>query len=223
MRILIVEDDDLVAQGLKHGLQQLGYTCDVARSAEEAEVCIGGEVFDMALVDVSLPKADGLSFIRQLRSRGNHLPALVLTARDSMDDTVSGLDAGADDYMTKPYRLPEVAARIRALIRRSNAIADACLRHDGLCLDTRAHTATLNGAALDLTNREWAILEILLMASPAVVSKDKLMQRLAGWDRDITPNAIEVHLSRLRQKLAAGNIVIRTVRGIGYRIDAPQN
>lgn len=223
MRILIVEDDSLVAQGLKEGLQQLGYTCDVARSAEEAEVCVSDEVFDIALVDIALPKADGLSFIRQLRSRGNPLPALVLTASGSMDDTVRGLDAGADDYMSKPYRLPEVAARIRALIRRSNAIADACLRHDGVCLDTRSHTATLNGAELELTNREWAILEMLLMASPAVVSKDKLVQRLAGWDKDITPNAIEVHLSRLRQKLASGSIVIRTVRGIGYRVDAPNN
>lgn len=223
MRILIVEDDNLVAQGLKQGLQKMGYTCDVACSAEEAEICINGEAFDIALVDIGLPKADGLSFIRQLRSRGNHLPVLILTASDSMDATVNGLDAGADDYMTKPYRLPEVAARIRALIRRSNAIADASLRHDGLCLDTRAHTATLDGTALELTNREWAMLEILLMASPAVVSKDKLVQRLAGWDKDITPNAIEVHLSRLRHKLSTGSIVIRTVRGIGYRIDAPKN
>lgn len=223
MRILIVEDDRLVAQGLKEGLQQLGYTCDVAHSAEEAEICVTDEVFDMALVDISLPRADGISFIRNLRNRGHSLPALILTASGSMDDTVRGLDSGADDYMTKPYRLPEVAARIRALIRRSNAIADACLRHDGLCLDTRSHAATLNGERLDLTNREWAILEMLLMASPAVVSKDKLVQSLAGWDKDITSNAIEVHLSRLRQKLLAGSIVIRTVRGIGYRVDAPSN
>jgi DNA-binding response OmpR family regulator len=223
MRILIVEDDRLVARGLKEGLQQLGYTCDVAHSAEEAEICVTDEVFDMALVDISLPRADGISFIRNLRNRGHSLPALILTASGSMDDTVRGLDSGADDYMTKPYRLPEVAARIRALIRRSNAIADACLRHDGLCLDTRSHAATLNGERLDLTNREWAILEMLLMASPAVVSKDKLVQSLAGWDKDITSNAIEVHLSRLRQKLLAGSIVIRTVRGIGYRVDAPSN
>lgn len=223
MRILIVEDDSLVAQGLKQGLMQLGYTVDVASSAEEAEVCVQGEVFDIALVDLSLPRADGLQFIGQLRARGNHLPTLILTASDSMEDTVKGLDAGADDYMTKPYRLPEVAARIRALIRRSHALADACLRHDGICLDTRTRTATLNDAALDLTNREWAILEMLLMASPAVVSKDKLAQRLAGWDKDITPNAIEVHISRLRQKLSADSIPIRTVRGIGYRIDAPKN
>jgi DNA-binding response OmpR family regulator len=223
MRILIVEDDNLVAQGLKQGLQQQGYTVDVARSAEEADVCVLTEAFDIALVDIGLPKADGLHFIRQLRARGDHLPALILTASDSMDDTIRGLDAGADDYMTKPYRLPEVAARIRALIRRSNAVTDACLRHDGLCLDTRSRTATLNEEALELTKREWSILEMLLMASPAVLSKDKLVQGLAGWDKDITPNAIEVHVSRLRQKLAPGAIVIRTIRGIGYRVDAPQN
>lgn len=223
MRILIVEDDNLVAQGLKQGLQQQGYTVDVARSAEEADACVQAEAFDIALVDIGLPKADGLHFIRQLRARGNHLPALILTASDSMDDTIRGLDAGADDYMTKPYRLPEVAARIRALIRRSNAVADACLRHDGLCLDTRSRTATLNEETLDLTKREWSILEMLLMASPAVLSKDKLVQGLAGWDKDITPNAIEVHVSRLRQKLAPGAIVIRTIRGIGYRVDAPHN
>lgn len=223
MRILIVEDDALVASGLKQGLLQLGYTVDVATSAEMAESFVSAEKFDMALVDIGLPKADGLHFVRQLRGRGDHLPVLILTARESMEDTIRGLDAGADDYMTKPYRLPEVAARMRALIRRSNAVTDACLRHDGVTLDTSSHTATLNDEPLDLTNREWAILEMLLMASPAVVSKEKLVQSLAGWDKDITANAIEVHVSRLRNKLFAGNIVIRTVRGIGYRVDAPAN
>lgn len=223
MRILIVEDDKLVAQGLKQGLQQLGYTVDVAGSAEEAELCIQGESFDIALVDIGLPKADGLHFIRQLRSRGDHLPALILTASDGMEDTIRGLDAGADDYMTKPYRLPEVAARIRALIRRANAVTDACLSHDGLRLDTLSRTATLNDEPLELTRREWAILELLLMTSPAVVSKKRLVQCLAGWDKDITQNAVEVHVSRLRHKLADGNVVIRTVRGIGYRVDAAKN
>ncbi len=222
MRILIVEDDQPVALGLKQGLQKQGYTVDLAGSAEEADLCVQRETFDMALVDIALPNADGLHFIRQLRRRGDHLPALILTASDNMDDTISGLDAGADDYMTKPYRLPEVAARIRALIRRSHAVTDACLKHDGLCLDTRTRTATLNDMPLELTKREWAILEILLMASPSVVSKDRLVGSLAGWDKDITTNAIEVHVSRLRHKLAAGTIVIRTVRGIGYRVDAPQ-
>ena len=223
MRILIVEDDALVADGLKQGLQQLGYTVDVATSAEEAEAFVGSESFNLALVDIGLPGADGLTFIQRLRERDNRLPALVLTARESMEDTVRGLDAGADDYITKPSRLPEVAARMRALIRRAHAVSDSCLRHNGLALDTRARAATLDGEPIELTNREWAILEMLLMASPAVVSKDRLVQSLAGWDKDITPNAIEVHVSRLRGKLAAGAVVIRTVRGIGYRVDAPAN
>lgn len=220
MRILVVEDDSLVASGLKQGLTQAGYTVDLAGSAEEAGQCLQGENFDLAIVDIGLPKADGLSFIRGLRSRGNTLPVLVLSARGSMEDTVSGLDVGADDYLAKPFRLPELIARIRALIRRSHAVADACLRHDGLMLDTRSRTATLGGQSVELTNREWAILEILLLASPSVVSKERLAQSLAGWDKDITPNAVEVHVSRLRGKLAAGQIEIRAVRGIGYRIDA---
>lgn len=223
MRVLIVEDDKLVAEGLKDGLKQLNYTVDVAFTAEQAENCISSENFDIALVDIGLPKADGLQFIRQLRSQGQCVPVLILSARDSMEDTIHGLDAGADDYLTKPYRLPEVAARMRALLRRTKAVTDACLRHDGLCLDTASRSATLNDEALDLTNREWAILEMLMLSCPAVVSKDRLVQSLAGWDKDITSNAIEVHLSRLRQKLLAGSIVIRTVRGIGYRVDAPSN
>lgn len=222
MRVLVVEDDAPVAQGLKEGLQQLAYTVDVAASAEAAAAFVADESFDIALVDIGLPGADGLSLIRRLRGDGLTLPILVLTARSSMEDTVRGLDAGADDYLVKPYRLPEVAARMRALIRRSHAVADACLRHDRLTLDTRSREARLDDESLDLTPREWAILEMLLMASPAVVSKERLVQGLAGWDKDITPNAIEVHVSRLRAKLAPGNIVIRTVRGIGYRIDAAQ-
>ena len=223
MRILIVEDEPLVALGLKQGLVQLGYTVDVATSTEEALQFVRFDNFDIALVDIGLPKADGLQFIRQVRADGKRLPALVLTARQGMEETIQALDSGADDFMTKPYRLPEVAARIRALIRRSNAIADACLRHNGLLLDIGSRSATLDGTLLELTQREWGILEILLMASPAVVNKSKLVQSLAGWDKSITPNAIEVHVSRLRNKLSASNIVIRTVRGIGYRIDASEN
>lgn len=220
MRILVVEDDNLVASGIKQGLSQAGYTVDVAESAEAAEDSLQGEAFDLAVVDIGLPRTDGLTLIRRLREQGNPLPILVLTARGSMEDTISGLDVGADDYMTKPFRLPELSARIRALIRRSHAIADTCLHHNGLTLDTSSRTATLGGAPLELTRREWAILEALLMASPNVLSKDRLVQTLAGWDKDITLNAIEVYVSRLRAKLVEGHIEIRTVRGIGYRIDA---
>jgi DNA-binding response OmpR family regulator len=180
---------------------------------------VGSEAFDIALVDIGLPGADGLALVQQLRAAGNRLPVMVLTARDGMEDTVRGLDAGADDYLAKPFRLPEVLARMRALLRRSHALASSRIEHGALVLDTRSRRAAIAGEDLDLTNREWAILEQLLMMSPAVVSKDRLVQSLAGWDKDITPNAIEVHVSRLRAKIAQARVVIRTVRGIGYRVD----
>jgi len=219
VRILVVEDDDLVACGIKQCLLQAGYTADMAGSAESAELSLKSETFDLAVVDIGLPGLDGLTFIRHLRKRDNPIPVLVLSARASMEDTIKGLDVGADDYMVKPFRLPELVARIRALIRRSHAITDASLRHGQLMLNTATRDATLDEQPLELTNREWAILETLLMASPNVVSKHRLVQSLAGWDKDITLNAIEVHISRLRAKLATGNIEIRTVRGIGYRMD----
>ncbi|MEK8030349.1 response regulator [Ideonella sp. DXS29W] len=221
MRLLVVEDDGLVAAGLKQGLTRAGYTVDVAGSAEAAEASVKNESFDLAVVDIGLPGSDGLTLIRRWRSEGRALPVLVLSARSSMEDTISGLDVGADDYLGKPFRLPELAARIRALIRRAHAVAETVLRHGALQLDTATHSATLAGAPLELTPREWAILEILMLASPNVVSKDRLVQGLAGWDKDITPNAVEVHVSRLRAKLGIGGIEIRTVRGIGYRLDAP--
>ena len=221
MRLLVVEDDGLVAAGLKQGLTRAGYTVDVAGSAEAAEASVKNESFDLAVVDIGLPGSDGLTLIRRWRAEGRTLPVLVLSARSSMEDTISGLDVGADDYLGKPFRLPELAARIRALIRRAHAVAETVLRHGALQLDTATHTATLGGAPLELTPREWAILEILMLASPNVVSKDRLVQGLAGWDKDITPNAVEVHVSRLRAKLGLGGIEIRTVRGIGYRLDAP--
>ncbi|MGE5385390.1 MAG: response regulator [Betaproteobacteria bacterium] len=219
MRVLVVEDDGLVAAGIKQGLTNAGYTADVAGSAEAAENHLAEEDFDLAIVDIGLPKADGLTLVRRLRERGKSLPVLILTARDSMDDTIAGLNVGADDYMTKPFRLPELVARVRALIRRANAVTSTILQHGALTMDASSHSALLGGEPLELTGREWTILETLLMASPKVVSKDKLVQSLAGWDKDITPNAIEVQISRLRSKLEAGNICIRTIRGIGYRID----
>ena len=209
----------MLAQSLKQGIHHAGFTVDVAASAEQAAGMVGSEAFDIALVDIGLPGADGLALVQQLRAAGNRLPVMVLTARDGMEDTVRGLDAGADDYLAKPFRLPEVLARMRALLRRSHALASSRIEHGALVLDTRSRRAAIAGEDLDLTNREWAILEQLLMMSPAVVSKDRLVQSLAGWDKDITPNAIEVHVSRLRAKIAQARVVIRTVRGIGYRVD----
>ncbi len=219
MRILVVEDDTLVAEGIKQGLEREHFTVDVVGSAEQAETYLHGEHFDLLIVDLGLPKADGFSLVRQLRQTGQKTPVLILTARDTLEDCVKGLEVGADDYMVKPFRLPELVARIRALIRRAHSITDSKLSHGELELDTARHTATLKGQALELTNREWAILELLLMQSPKVVSKDKIVQALAGWDVDLSPNAIEVYISRLRSKLAASGVLIRTIRGMGYRID----
>jgi len=220
VRVLVVEDDALVAEGIKQGLEREHFTVDRVGSAEQAETYLHGEHFDLLIVDLGLPKADGFTLVRQLRQLGQKTPVLILTARDTLEDCVKGLEVGADDYMVKPFRLPELVARIRALIRRAHSIADSRLNHGALELDTARHAATLNGQPLDLTNREWALLELLLIQSPKVVSKDKLLQMLAGWDADLSPNAIEVYISRLRGKLASSTVSIRTIRGIGYRIDA---
>jgi DNA-binding response OmpR family regulator len=222
MRILVVEDDPLVASGIKEGLGLARYTVDLVGRGEQALIQLqAGETFDLAIIDLGLPGMDGLALIGRLRQAGFQLPILILTARDSLEDCVRGLEAGADDYMTKPFRLPELAARVRALIRRANSVLRSTLTCGELELDTARHSATLAGAALDLTASEWSILEILAMSSPQVVPKNKLLQALSGWDKDMTTNAIEVHVSRLRGKLADSGITIRTVRGIGYRLDDP--
>jgi DNA-binding response OmpR family regulator len=164
---------------------------------------------------------DGLTLIRRLREEGRTLPVLIITARDRLQDCVAGLDAGADDYMVKPFRLPEVLARVRALIRRSHAVATATLQWGPLVLDLTRREARLGGAPIALPAREWALMETLLMAAPAVVTKDRLVQSLGGWQADLTQNAIEVYVSRLRTKLEPAGVRIRTVRGIGYRLDEP--
>jgi len=220
MRLLIVEDDALVAEGLREGLLRSGFTVDHLYNAEQSEAQFtSGEAFDLAIVDLGLPGRDGVSLIRRLRAHGQMLPILVLTARDALEDCVKALEAGADDYMTKPFRLPELVARVGALIRRANAVTSTRLCHGPLELDTATHSASLAGKRLDLTQREWTILEMLMLQSPKVVSKERLVQALAGWDKDMTPNAVEVHVSRLRAKLADAAFGIRTVRGIGYRLD----
>ncbi len=224
MRILVVEDDPLVASGIKEGLRLARFTVDLVGRAEQAEAQIrAGEVFDLAIIDLGLPGMDGLSLIRQLRQSGIQLPILILTARDSLEDCVQGLEVGADDYMTKPFRLPELAARVRALVRRANSVVSSILNYGALELDTTRHSATLAGMPLELTLSEWTLLETMVMLSPQVASKARLLQTLSGWDKDMSANAIEVHVSRLRAKLADSGLCIRTVRGIGYRLDDPKD
>ena len=222
MRILVVEDDPLVAYGLKQGLERADFTVDHVLSAELAERALQQEAFDLAIVDIGLPKASGIELLRRLRGNGTALPVMILTARDTLEDCVDSLDLGADDFMTKPFRLPEIVARVRALVRRAHSAISSKLVSGALELDMAQHVATLHGKPLELTRREWAILENLVLQAPNVVGKEKLLQSISGWDAELTPNAIEVYVSRLRSKLAPGGIEIRTVRGIGYRLDEPK-
>jgi DNA-binding response OmpR family regulator len=222
MRILIVEDDRWMAGALKRGLERAGFTADDVRSGEEAEACTRHEAFDLALVDLGLPGMDGLELIRRWRRAGDSRPVLILTARDALSDRVDALELGGDDFMAKPFELPELIARVRALIRRSKAVASSQLTCGTLEMDLGCRSARLNGQPLELRRREWEILECLLLSSPKMVTKDTLVQILTGWGSELTNNAVEVYVSRLRAKLQSGGIEIRTIRGIGYRLDAPE-
>ena len=220
MRVLVVEDDLTLAAGLVEGLERAGIRVDLLGAAEPAEGAFGLTAYDLAIVDIGLPGMDGLELIRRVRRRGVLTPILILTARDGLDDRVVGLDVGGDDYLVKPFLLPELLARVRALIRRSRAAASLVLTVGELALDIHAHSATLAGDALALTGREWNVLEQLALAVPRVVAKQKLADSLSQWDKEITPNAVEIYVSRLRAKLAGSRVGIRTVRGIGYRLEA---
>jgi len=219
MRLLLVEDDVMVASGIKLGLCNAGYTVDWVGSAERAEQALERESFDLAIVDIGLPGVDGLELTRRLRSRGVTLPVLILTARDALQDRVQGLDLGADDYMLKPFELPELLARLRALLRRSQAATSAVLSFGPLEMDTAQRRVQLAGALLELGLREWTVLEYLLLQAPKPAAKDKLLAALTGWDKEITPNAIEVYVSRLRAKLEPAGIQLRSIRGFGYRLE----
>jgi DNA-binding response OmpR family regulator len=218
MRILVVEDDALVADALCRGLGEAGFAVDHVGSAERAEAALGAENFDLAVVDIGLPGIDGLTLVRRLRAAGQIVPILILTARDGLADRVDALDLGADDYLIKPFVLPELAARCRALIRRLRSAVSAQLAIGGLALDLAGRVARVEGEALDLTRREWSILECLALQAGHVVAKERLLQAIASWDEEISHNAIEVYVSRLRAKLGSA-AAIRTVRGLGYRLD----
>lgn len=219
MRILLVEDDDLLPDGLREALGQAGYEMDHLAAAEPALDALAHGMHDLAIVDIGLPGMDGLALVRRVRAAGNKIPILVLTARDGLADRVSGLNDGADDYLIKPFLLPELLARVQALIRRSQSVATSRLIAGPLTLDIAAHEAALDGEPLLLTGREWDLLLTLTLAMPRVVAKRKLADSLSRWDKEITDNAIEIYVSRVRSKLASSGVTIRTVRGIGYRLD----
>ncbi len=228
MRLLLVEDDVMVASGIKLGLSDAGYAVDWVGSAERALEVTARESFDLALIDIGLPGVDGLSLTQSLRKNGHTMPVLILTARDALEDRVQGLDKGADDYMIKPFELPELLARLRALLRRSQAATSAVLNFGPLELDTALRVAHVRSAgvdgrvqttAIELGPREWTVLEYLLINAPKPASKDKLLQALTGWDKEITPNAVEVYVSRLRGKLEPHGVALRSIRGFGYRLE----
>jgi DNA-binding response OmpR family regulator len=226
MRLLLVEDDVMVASGIKLGLTDAGYAVDWVGSGERAEQVLKTEPFDAAIIDIGLPHMDGLELTRRLRRPdmpSRSMPVLILTARDALQDRVQGLDLGADDYMVKPFELPELLARLRALLRRSQAATSAVLTFGPVELDTanRRAAARRHGhvTPIELGPREWTVLEYLLINAPKPASKDKLLQALTGWDKEITPNAVEVYISRLRSKLEPHGVGLRSIRGFGYRLE----
>jgi two-component system, OmpR family, response regulator len=221
MRLLIVEDDAPLANGLSRILEAEGHAVDVASRGEQAVLAASRERFDLVILDIGLPQMDGFEVLRRLRAARSDapVPVLVLTARDAVDDRVRGLDLGADDYMVKPFAMPELTARVRALLRRSQAHHGPRMVHGPLTLDTLARRAFLKNEPLELAAREWAVLEVLLARVEKIVSKESIIQSVAGWGDELSPNAIEVYVSRLRAKLEPANVRIRTVRGFGYMLE----
>ena len=215
----------MVASGIKLGLSDAGYAVDWVGSAERALEVTRSESFDVAIVDLGLPGMDGLALTQCLRKEGHNMPVLILTARDALHDRVQGLDKGADDYMIKPFELPELLARLRALLRRSQSATSAVLSFGPLELDTSTRQACIrpHGPPIELGPREWTVMEYLLIHAPKPANKDKLLQALTGWDKEITPNAVEVYISRLRGKLEPHGIALRSIRGFGYRLEMAAN
>jgi two-component system, OmpR family, response regulator len=218
VRLLIVEDDDIVADAIARGLTAAQYSVHRVASAEAALKSIGEEEFALAVIDVGLPGADGLSLVRRLRAAGKNIPTLVLTARCTLADKVKALDIGADDFLSKPFEAAELAARCRALVRRANGALGGVIRLNRMTVDLPGKQLRIDEAEVELTAREWLLLECLVRRIGLIVSKERLQQALASPDQDLTPNAVEVHISRLRNKL--GNAaVIRSLRGLGYRVE----
>lgn len=221
MRILIAEDDPIIADGLCRSLRGSGYAVDRAANGIDADTALMANTYDLLILDLGLPKMSGLDVLKRLRGRGNALPVLILTALDGTSDRVRGLDLGADDYMVKPFELPELEARVRALTRRSSGTTPL-IQCGALSYDQVGRSALLNGQALDLSARELGLLEILLARAGRLVSKDQLVDHLCGWGEEVSHNAIEVYVHRLRKKLEPGGVRIATVRGLGYCLEKQQ-
>jgi two-component system response regulator QseB len=206
----------MIGEALRAGLKREGFTVDWVHEARAAEAVLGSEPFELLLLDLGLPGSDGLTLLRRQRERGLPIPVLILTARDAVADRVAGLDAGADDYLIKPFDLDELAARIRALLRRRAGRPAPGMEHLGVTLDPAAHRVTRDGADVALSPREFALLQLLMERPGTILSRAQLEERLYGWGEEVESNAVEVHVHGLRKKLGAD--FIRTVRGVGYRV-----
>jgi two-component system response regulator QseB len=216
MRILVVEDDMILADGLKVGLGIYGATLDVVASRADGEAALAADAFDAIVLDVMLPDGSGLDLLASLRAKGDRIPVLLLTALDEVSDRIKGLDAGADDYLGKPFDLDELAARVRAISRRQEGRASPSLSYNGVTLDLARLTASVDGTTINLSPREFAILSALMDRPGVVLSKSDIEARLYGWQEDVESNTVEVHVHKLRTKI--GRSKIETLRGIGYRM-----
>lgn len=219
MRILLAEDDRFLADGLSLVLKDSGYAVDIACTGTDADVALFETDYDLLILDLGLPKLDGIELLKRVRNRGQTLPVLILTARDRLEERVTGLDLGANDYMTKPFQLPELEARIRALLRKGQWDNRTDVTFGALVFNTVTRTPTIAGQPLDLSARELAILEIMVQRTGRIVSKDHIAELLSDWDSEVTFNAIGIAVHRLRKKLEPYGITIRANRGLGYRIE----
>jgi two-component system response regulator QseB len=216
MRLLLVEDDSMIGEAARQGLRQEGHTVDWVRDGREAEAAVAAAPYDAVLLDLGLPRRDGLAILKTWRARGVAVPVLIITARDAVSDRVAGLDAGADDYLVKPFDLDELSARVRAVARRRSGRAESVVRIGELEIDSATRQVRWKGADVSLSPREYALLEALANRPGAFLTRAQLEERLYGWDEEIASNAVEVHIHALRRKLDPE--LIRNVRGMGYTL-----
>ncbi|MGH8290032.1 MAG: response regulator [Steroidobacteraceae bacterium] len=216
MRLLLVEDDTMIGEAIRSGLKRDGFTVDWVYDGESASQVLGCEEFDLLLLDLGLPRKSGLEVLTAVRARGLEIPVLIITARDAVSDRVQGLDAGADDYLVKPFDLDELAARIRALLRRKSGRTAPAVEHLGVTLNPATHGVTRDGREIGLSPKEFALLQLLMERPGTLLSRARLEERLYGWGEEVESNALEVHIHGLRRKLGADYIL--NVRGVGYRV-----
>lgn len=216
MRILLIEDDAMIGKAVRQGLTQSGFAVDWVTDGRAADLSLANGVYDLAILDLGLPKKDGMAVLATLRGMGNSMPILIASARDTVRDRIAGLEAGADDYVLKPFDLDELVARVRALLRRHAGSGSPQMSFGSLVLDPVRKLVTRNGVPIDLSAKEFAVLEVLMQRPGAVLSREKLEESVYGWGGEVGSNAIEVHLHHLRKKLGAESI--KNVRGVGYRV-----